>query len=255
MEYRFWSNKIVNVLRYKSVNKHNFLFGISGDLDNLGVFVSQHGRAVAENLVEVYNHIIGSYCQKFVKEHSDIKEFALLPSGEEIFAIGVADNKDIVDLFFSKLHTDINKMLSASPIKADYVTISFGTKIFEDINVSEVINNIDSGDVFRGNTVFLDLMLDMRKQLALELDKDKFKSLDCDSLAIFFRNCVYAKMREYKTTTKRVLVNLSHKIKSDPEFKKLLEKSILNKDYGTDDDSVEHLVQLLSDTTKVVLWQ
>lgn len=253
MEYRFWSKKIVNVLKVKNTNQHKILFGISGDLDNLGVFVSQNGRAVAENLVEIYNHIIGAYCQNFVKENTDIEEFAFLPSGEEIFAIGIANNKEVVKEFFSKLRTDINQKLKASPIKSDYVTISFGTKIFDNIDTETIIKCLDSGDVTKANNVFLEIMLDMRKQLALELDKDKFKSLDCEDLAIFFRNCVYAKMREYKTTTKQALMRLSKKIRSEPEFKKLIKQSILNQDYGIDDTSVNQLIQVLSNKTKDTL--
>lgn len=250
MEYRFWSKKIVNVLRIKNSFQSKILFGITGDLDNLGIFVSKQGRAIAENLVETYNHIIGAYCNDFVQTHKDIIEFAFLPSGEEIFAIGVADNQDVVDLFFSKLHSEINPLLKQSPIQADYVTISFGTKIFNDISTQQVIDAVDSGDVTSANKVFLDVMLEMRKQLALELDKDKFKTLDCEDLAVFFRNCVYSKMREYKTTTKRALIDLSEKLKSDPTYKEQIKKSVLNQNYGVDDDSIQKLLQLLSNLDK-----
>ena len=253
MEYRFWSKKIVNVLRAKNSNQHKILFGVSGDLDNLGIFVSEQGRAVAENLVEIYNHIIGAYCQNFIKKNKDITEFAFLPSGEEIFAIGIADNKEVVKLFFSKLHTDINQKLKTSPIKSDYVTISFGTKIFDYIDTENLIKQIDSGNITEANNEFLKIMLDIRKQLALELDKDKFRSLDCEDLAVFFRNCVYAKMREYKTTTKNALINLSKRIKSEPEFKNLIKQSVLNKNYGIDNNYANKLTLLLSDTTKDTL--
>lgn len=246
METRFWSNKIVNVLREKHKNNTKILFGITGDLDNLGIFVSQNGRASAENLVEVYNHIIGSYCSDFVSKHSEIENFAFLPSGEEIFAIGIANNRQIIDLFFTALHNDINLELTKSPIKANYVTISFGTKIFDNIDVLNLIKAIDSDNVSAANNAFLAIMLDMRKQLALELDKDKFKSLDCEDSAIFFRNCVYAKMREYKITTKQSLIKLSQKTKSDSKFKELIKKSVLNHDYGLSDESVEYLLNLLS---------
>lgn len=245
MEYRFWSNKIVNVLRTKNQNKNKILFGITGDLDNLGVFVSQQGRAVAENLVEVYNHIIGAYCSCFTTERCDISDFAFLPSGEEIFAIGVADNQEVVDLLFHKLHTEVNQLLKKSPIKAEYVTISFGTKIFDDIDTEHMIKVIDSGNVAEANRVFLDVMLNMRKQLALELDKDKFRSLGCEELAVYFRNCVYAKMREYKTTTKQELTNLAQQINRCSELKENLMQSILNQSYGIDEDSVKQLIQLL----------
>lgn len=248
MEYRFWSKKIVNVLRIKNTFQNKILFGITGDLDNLGIFVSKQGRAVAENLVETYNHIIGAYCNDFVQNHSDIVEFAFLPSGEEIFAIGVADTKEVVDSFFSKLHTEINPLLKQSPIQADYVTISFGTKIFNDIPTQQVTDAVDSGDVTSANKVFLDTMLEMRKQLALELDKDKFKTLDCEDLAVFFRNCVYSKMREYKTTTRSALIDLSEKLKSDSTYKEQIKQSALNQNYGVDDDSIQNLLNLLSNT-------
>ena len=246
MEYRFWSNKIVNVLRTKNKNKNKILFGITGDLDNLGIFVSQQGRAVAENLVEIYNHIIGAYCSSFATERCDINDFAFLPSGEEIFAIGVADNQDVIDLLFHKLHTEINQLLKQSPIKAEYVTISFGTKIFDDIDTEHTIKVIDSGNVAEANRVFLDVMLNMRKQLAIELDKDKFRSLGCEELAVYFRNCVYAKMREYKTTTKQALTNLAQQIKCCPELKEDIKRSTLNHSYGVNEGFIKQLIHLLS---------
>lgn len=250
MEYRLYSKKILNVLKGWKTDDSNKLFGITGDLDNLGVFVSQNGRAIAENLVEVYNHIIGVYFNEFISQHPDIQEFAFLPSGEEIFALGVTKNQETIDALFSNMRNDINKLLKKSPILADYVTISFGVKTFDDFDVSSLLENVDSNNIAAANKDFLDIMLKMRTELALKLDEDKFRNLECEDMAIFFRNCVYSKMREYKTTTKFALSELAKKIKTDSELKQSLKQSSENQSYGISEATVEKLIKLLSNNNQ-----
>ena len=89
---RIWSRKILKVLQAYDRNQTLFLFGITGDLDNLGVFVSRYGRPLAENLVDIYNRLIGAFMYGFTKKHSRaIPAFCMIPSGEEIFAIWSSD--------------------------------------------------------------------------------------------------------------------------------------------------------------------
>jgi hypothetical protein len=57
---RIWSRKILKVVEIYNRNRDLFLFGVTEDIDNLGVFVSRYGRPLAENLVDIYNRLIGA---------------------------------------------------------------------------------------------------------------------------------------------------------------------------------------------------
>ena len=65
---RIWSRKILKVVELYTRKRGVFLFAVTGDLDNLGIFVSRYGRPAAENLVDVYNRLIGAFMQGFVKK-------------------------------------------------------------------------------------------------------------------------------------------------------------------------------------------
>ena len=83
---------VVDVLR-EYVEDGGSLFGITGDLDNLGIYVARNGRPSAENLVDFYNQIIRNYIQGWVIDHSDsLRSVAFVPSGEEVFVVGISKN-------------------------------------------------------------------------------------------------------------------------------------------------------------------
>lgn len=62
------------------------LFAITGDLDNLGIYVARNGRPAAENLVDLYNQITRNFLESWVTENrSSIKTLSFVPSAEEVF--------------------------------------------------------------------------------------------------------------------------------------------------------------------------
>ena len=45
------------------------LFAITGDLDNLGIYVARNGRPAAENLVDLYNQTIRNFLEMWTAEN------------------------------------------------------------------------------------------------------------------------------------------------------------------------------------------
>lgn len=242
---RIWSKKIIHVLQQYE-NSKSFIFGITGDIDNLGIFVSEQGRPLAENLVDVYNRIIGSAIKEYIKQQPLITDFAFIPSGEEIFAIGICAKQETINDLFAFIKSDMNNIIKRNCIiDAPYVSISFGYKIFDNITVGELLDNIRNNNVLAANQTYLKIMQKMREDLAIELDKSKFASLKTDEV-IFFRNCVYAKMREYKRNTKQGLIKIANLIKNDPDFIAKNNLSQLTAKYGIDELSLQKILDIMS---------
>lgn len=235
-QIRIWSKKIKRV--FESYNNQKLiLFGITGDIDNLGLFVAENGRAEAENLVDSYNRVIGMFMKSFIKTNQkNIKAFAFIPSGEEIFALGVAKNTKVVKYFFEEVSTKINPLLkSISPIFREQVTISFGTKILNGISQKEIAQFLEATkkhDKSIASARYLALMKKIREILAYELDHAKFKSLHAKEFTILLRNIVYLHLHKYKRETKNTLVKVAKKMKKNKKTCNELKKHPLNIQYG-----------------------
>lgn len=251
---RIWSRKIFKVVEYYVSNPATRLFGITGDLDNLGVFVSKNGRPLAENLVDVYNRLIGAFMYSFVERHRDtILRFCMIPSGEEVFAIGVATDTSVTRKFFKLLADEVNGFIRANaPLSANNVTISFGCEIFSNKTIrprtSTFVELVRRRRVQEASAAYLELMLMVRQELAYELDRAKFLSLNASDLdlVIFFRNVVYAKLREYKESTRRVLLSLAKDARDDSELRERLRSLAINSQYGITDEDAATIINLLS---------
>ena len=62
----------------------------------MGIYVARNSRAAAENLVDLYNQTARNYLKEwFVKHQKDIKALAFIPSGEEVFIIGITANENL----------------------------------------------------------------------------------------------------------------------------------------------------------------
>ena len=250
---RIWSKKILKVIETYNLNQGLFLFGVTGDLDNLGVFVSRYGRPLAENLVDVYNRLIGMFMYEFVKRHSKvIPVFCMIPSGEEVFAIGVATNKEIVAEFFSLLKDAINSFIKENTRFPDEdVTVSFGCKIFSNNIVATAtslfVGLVNQRKIEEASSAYLELMLVMRHELAYELDRAKFGSLNASDLelVVLFRNVVYTKLQSYKKETREALATLAERLSHDVELRKRLRLTTLNLEYGVEDAEARFINDLL----------
>ena len=78
------------------------LFGITGDLDNLGIYVARKGRPAAENLVDLYNQTTRNFLERWTAENRpNIETLSFVPSGEEVFIVGIAGNESTAQDLFS----------------------------------------------------------------------------------------------------------------------------------------------------------
>ncbi len=252
---RIWSRKVLKVVEAYDRNRDLFLFGVTGDLDNLGVFVSRYGRPLAENLVDIYNRLIGAFMYGFIKKHPKvIPVFCMIPSGEEIFATGVATNEAVVNEFFSLLEDEVNNFIRENAHLADEdVTVSFGCKIFSgdtvDTATSRFVELVGKRRVQEASSAYLELMLAMRRELAYELDRAKFDSLNASdlNLVIFFRNAVYIKLQNYKKETREALVTLAERLSHDAVLRERLQLMALNLEYGVAYENDRFINDLLAE--------
>lgn len=252
---RIWSRKVLKVVETYDRNRDLFLFGVTGDLDNLGVFVSRYGRPLAENLVDIYNRLIGAFMYGFIKRHSKaIPAFCMIPSGEEIFATGVATNRSVVNEFFLLLGGEVNNFIKENAHLANEdITISFGCKIFSGDTIgtatSRLVELVRGRRVQEASSAYLELMLTMRRELAYELDRAKFDSINASdlNLVMFFRNVVYTKLQNYKKETREALVTLADRLSHDVELRERLQVMALNSEYGIVDEGARLINKLLSE--------
>ncbi|KKS20114.1 MAG: hypothetical protein UU78_C0067G0004 [Candidatus Roizmanbacteria bacterium GW2011_GWC2_41_7] len=252
---RIWGRKVLKVLETYDCNRELFLFGVTGDFDDLGVFVSRYGRPLAENLVDIYNRLIGAFMYRFIKKHSKvIPAFCMIPSGEEIFATGVATNRLVVNDFFLLLGDEVNNFIKENaPLADEDVTVSFGYKIFSSDMIgtatSRLVELVRTRRVQEASLAYLELMLVMRRELAYELDRAKFNFLNASDLNLitFFRNVVYAKLQNYKKETREALITLADRLNHDAGLRERLQTMALNLEYGITDEGAQLINELLAE--------
>ncbi len=250
---RIWGRKVLKVVETYDRNQKLFLFGVTGDLNNLGIFVSRYGRPLAENLVDIYNRLIGTFMYRFIKKHSKvISAFCMIPSGEEVFATGAAADQLVVHEFFSLLRSEMNNFIQENAHIADEnVTVSFGCKIFSDDTIGDTASRfvalVRGQQIQDASSAYLELMLAMRRELAYELDQAKFSSLNVSDfdLVMFFRNVVYTKLQNYKKESKEALVILANQIRQNVELRERLQTMTLNSEYGITDKDAQFINELL----------
>ncbi len=66
-----WSrlfNPLIMEMFLEYQQREGILFAITGDLDNLGVYVARNGRPAAENLVDLYNQTTRNFLEKWTAE-------------------------------------------------------------------------------------------------------------------------------------------------------------------------------------------
>lgn len=238
-----WNDKIFSIVKYYVNHPDVNLFGITGDINNLGVYVAQNGRSKAENLVDIYNQLISNFMDSYVEKHCNkIKKFYLMTSGEEVFALGAVADYLSAENFFITISNTINNFIQFNfPLAPNDVTISFGCKIFSNKSILQMSDNfvkqVSKENIKKSNLAYFELMNIMRDELSYELDSVKFNSLNAKELEliILFRNVVYANLLNYKETTQKCLNVLSDKAIKNEDIRKLIKESILNRKYGISD--------------------
>lgn len=246
---QLWNPIILRVLLNSVKRSKSTLFGITGDIDNLGKYVANNGRAKAENLVDLYNQIIRNEMNQWVNANAiDLEDFAFVASGEEILIIGLAHNVEIINKLFDKIHTSLNNAIRTNPfIDIEETTISFGCSIFNDksfiSHIDKLIEIIDTNNEEAGYKEYLNTMELIREQLAIDLDKSKFHNLNLtvNGNEILYRNLVYTHLQKYKQETAESLVNLSEILDHSADE---VSFELLRKNYGLNEQNKEEVLRL-----------
>lgn len=216
--WRYYYNPhIVSVFqRYSEYKNSSHLWAITGDLDNLGVFVAKNGRANAENLVDLYNQVIRNYLDDwYEKNKKQVIALSFMPCGEEVLIVGVSKDKSITKNLFFEINKDIeNIMNEQSFIGTEDTKASFGTSIIDNTQISRLINTLvlkykktkENQFIY---PIYLKILKEIRTLLAIELDKVKFSNILNGEYPIEVRQIVLTQMLKYKVNTKNIISSLN----------------------------------------------
>lgn len=251
----FWNPLIMRIFKKFIDVPENTLFGITGDIDNLGTFVALNGRARAENLVDLYNQYIRNYFLRWgFKNLQVIIDMCFVPSGEELFLLGVSKDTIPVKDLFEKVNPEVNEIIINNEyLKPTETSISFGCALLQEAELVEkiriMVHQMRNNKTFNPFPLYLQVMEQIRNVLAKELDSQKFKTIinNDKKLAILFRNFVYAKLLEYKHSTRESLPKIKEMI--NPFFNKDKIK-LLSEEYGLTDQKLAMLQMLIEDMKK-----
>lgn len=228
------------------------LFGLTGDLDNLGVYVARNGRPQAENLVDLYNQIIRNFLENWAVENKDsLTSMAFVPSGEEVLIIGVANNRLTPMQLFENVRNGTMSLMSSQPfLDIGDTAASFGGKIFEtehnpsiDHLTSAVMEGQPDKDVF---PIYLELMSEIRREMAIELDRHKFRDILGGNYPVEIRQLVLTRMLLYKRTTRQIVESLNGLSKAEITY--LLQ--MLGDIYGVELGKEDEVDSFLNNITK-----
>lgn len=224
------------------------LFAITGDLDNLGVYVARNGRPAAENLVDLYNQTIRNYLEMWIVENQGkIMSLAFVPSGEEVFIMGIAVDENVPQDLFGKLQDGVMELMrNQSYIDLGGTSASFGGKIFAselDPKIKLLADAVKVGktdeEVF---PLYLEVMSEIRRETSIELDRQKFKDILNGDYPIEVRQLVLTRILLYKRTTREIVGALNQLPEED--IKSLL--TLLGDIYGVEpgkEDEVDNFLK------------
>ena len=117
---------------YENRSQDGTLFGITGDLDNLGVYVARNGRARAEVLVDFFNQVIRNSVMELSLDHG-VTDICFVPSGEEVFCLGITPESETARTIFFALRPKVMEtMQSQDVIDIEMTAASFGGEVFAD---------------------------------------------------------------------------------------------------------------------------
>jgi hypothetical protein len=239
--------KVVDLLKEYAASSH-FLFGITGDIDDLGEYVARNGRARGENLVDHYTRLIELYLDGWKQiPGNDVRRLCFIPAGEEVSIFGIVNNTGVAERLFGTLKSDFRALLHSFDhyLGSEKTSITFGCKLFVEGRIRGAIREFvlssdvrPVGDIYPNYLAVLELL---RAELALEVDREKFRSIDQEGgrAVVALRNFVYFKLLEYKSSTFRLLPLFHRVIKTVEGFEEELGGL-----EGLDDDKEETLKKI-----------
>lgn len=217
------------------------LFAITGDLDNLGVYVARNGRPAAENLVDLYNQTIRNYLEMWTAENQqNIQSLSFVPSGEEVFIVGVASDENVAQSLFSQLRDGVMELMrNQRYVDLGKTSASFGSKVFGSeldpkikLLTDLVKTNKTDEEVF---PPYLEVISEIRRETAIELDRQKFRDILDGDYPVEVRQLVLTRMLLYKRTTREIVDSLNRLEEEDVEFLLALLGNIYGIEPGKED--------------------
>lgn len=191
------------------------LFGVTGDLDNLGMYVARNGRPSAENLVDFYNQVIRNYLEGWTTANKDLlRSIAFIPSGEEVLLIGLSIDSTLPQTLFDEIKDGVMKLAKGQEfIDIGDTSVSFGGVIFGDKYKDEIKKVTEALEVGSGDEIvyprYLQLMKNMRKDMAVALDTQKFRDILGGNFPVEMRQLVLSRMLLYKRATRQIILALN----------------------------------------------
>jgi hypothetical protein len=245
---------VARVLMRYHVEKEAFLFGITGDVDNLALFVARNGRARAENLVDLINRILERTLRFWAKNNEDsIIDIALIPSGEEPLVVGLVRKADVALSLFDEIHQSVNGPLSTDArIEGEKVSITFGCAVIDSRflyhNGTPLTLKMEDAQTERGLNNYFATVEVIRTVLARSLDKRKFHTLrpTHSDFSVSFRNLVYFLTLKHKAEISEILARIAG-CQDNADVRPLLEK--LAVDYGITPETYSISKLLVADVT------
>ncbi len=239
---RLFNPLIMETFLDYSSQKEDKLFAITGDLDNLGIYVARNGRPAAENLVDLYNQTIRNYLEMWAVENQQkTKSLSFVPSGEEVFIVGIAADKNSPQNLFANLQEGVMELMQKQTyIDLGGTSASFGGKVFGselDPKIKFLADAIKAGknddEVF---PIYLEVISEIRRETAIELDKRKFKDILNGDYPVEVRQLVLTRMLLYKRTTKDIVKSLNQLPEEEVESLLTLLGDIYGVEPGKEDE-------------------
>ena len=233
------------------MSRGGVLFAITGDLDNLGVYVARNGRPTAENLVDLYNQAMRNFLEDLVEqEGSGIKSFCFVPCGEEAFALGTAVDEVAARALFGKLREGFMELMRGqSYISLGETSASFGCRVLGREIDPKIISLVRAVEEDKPDEIvfplYLEVLTEIRRQTAIELDREKFRDILNGDYPVQLRQIVLTRMILYKRKTREILRLLNELPKEDVRSLLGLLGDVYGVESGREDEVDRFLNQII----------
>ncbi|MFH0752136.1 MAG: Type 1 glutamine amidotransferase-like domain-containing protein [archaeon] len=178
--------------------------------------------------------------QKWAQNNKEnLDSICFIPSGEEVFIIGVSKDKKIPISLIKQFKKNVLKELekTESYIKIKPTKPNFGGCIFNNKLNEKIEHLLKTKQTEKERYInYLKLIEHIRNKTAKELDKMKFKDVINGRCPIQIRNLVFSQMLNYKKNTNALLKNID-KIENSENLIKI---SLKNK-YGIKENETEEV--------------
>lgn len=240
------NKELIDLFVKVSQNSNSIFFGITSDIDNLGMYVAKYGRASGQNLVDFYTNIVGAFLTK--QKHICSDSLVFIPAGEETSIFGYSTSHSEIEELFAELKNLFkSRSFPNDVIQCSDTSVSFGMYFYNLRELAKVKIFVEYYKYCNGNNCavkYFELLKLLREKIAIEIDKEKFQNLNIDnSLVILVRNIIFSQLIDYKQNTMILLKKIT------PVLAKIYIKDSLQKKYGLNKSKYFQLKDKLNQIT------